>query len=249
MTQWLPVQASSHAAEIDGVMGLVHLLMLGLFVGWSAYFVWVLIRFRRGRQPQANPAGARGRAAFYVEVAVVVAEVVLLVVFALPLWYQLTAGGDDEHQSHGAPPLTLRVVAEQFIWNVHYPGADGQFGTTSASRIGPDNPLGLDRTSPHGADDLMLLGDMHLPINRRVQIQLSSKDVIHSFGVPAMRVKLDAIPGVVTPLHFTPTREGQFDIACSQLCGVGHHRMRGVITVESEAAFAKWLAAEAALVK
>jgi cytochrome c oxidase subunit 2 len=112
-----------------------------------------------------------------------------------------------------------------------------------------ENPIGLDRRSPYGADDLVLLSDMHLPIDRPVIVQLSSKDVIHSFGVPAMRVKQDAIPGTMTPIWFTPTREGQFDIACSQLCGVGHHRMRGVITVESDDAFQKWLASEAALLK
>ena len=248
MSPWLPVQASSHAAEVDGIMTLVHVLMLVLFVGWSVYFAWVLVRFRRRRQPQAQAAGARGRAAFFVEVGVVVAEAVLLVVFALPLWFRLGAAARPEAHA-GHEPIVLRVVAEQFVWNVHYPGADGRFGSTSLTLVSTENPIGLDRRSPFGADDLVLLSDMHLPIDRPVIIQLSSKDVIHSFGVPAMRVKQDAMPGVVTPLWFTPTREGQFDIACSQLCGVGHHRMRGVITVESGEAFQKWLASEAALLK
>jgi cytochrome c oxidase subunit 2 len=244
MTPWLPLQASAHAAGIDGVMTLVHVLMLVLFAGWGAYFVWVLFRFRKGRQPQANPGGARGRFAFWVEVGVVVAEAVLLVVFALPLWFQRTSARPPEP---GA--LVLRVVAEQFVWNVHYPGADGRFGETAIRLVSTTNPIGLDRTSPFGADDLVLLSDMHLPVNRPVLIQLSSKDVVHSFGVPAMRVKQDAIPGMVAPLWFTPTLEGQFDIACSQLCGLGHHRMRGSVTVESEAAYQKWLASEAALLR
>lgn len=235
MTSWLPIQASDHAAAIDQVMTLVHLLMAALFVGWGAYFVWVLFRFRRGRQPRANPAGATGRAATWVEAGVVLAEAVLLVVFALPLWFQRTAAQP--------PPqaLVIRVVAEQFVWNVHYPGPDGQFGETSISLVSTTNPVGLDRSSRFGADDVVALSEMHLPIGRPVVIQLSSKDVIHSFGVPAMRVKQDAIPGMVTPLWFTPTREGQFDIACSQLCGLGHYRMRGIITVEPQDAVDKWL--------
>ena len=244
MTSWLPVQASSHAAAIDGVMTLVHLLMLALFAGWGAYFTWVLFRYRRGRQARANPAGARGRFAFWVEVGVVAAEAVLLVAFALPIWVARTAAEPPRHDS-----IVIRVVAEQFVWNVHYPGADGQFGATSLSLVSPTNPIGLDRSSRFGADDLLLLSDMHLPLDTPVIIQLSSKDVIHSFGVPAMRVKQDAIPGMLTPIWFTPTLPGQFDIACSQLCGIGHHRMRGIITVESAAEYEKWLAAEAALLR
>src|SRR4029079_8417789 len=114
--------------------------------------------------------------------------------------------------------VVVRIVAEQFVWNVHYPGADGQFGATSIALISPSNPLGLDRKSEFGRDDIMSAGALHLPMNRPVQIQLSSKDAIHSFGVPAMRVKQDAVPGVVTPVWFTPIATGAFDIACSQLC-------------------------------
>ena len=239
MSGWLPVQAAAHAAGIDRLMTLVHLLMLALFVGWGAYFVWVLFRFRKRRQPIAHAAGARGRMAFWVEVGVVAAEAALLVGIALPLWFQRTSAQPPDHDA-----LTIRVVAEQFVWNAHYPGADGRFGATSLSLVSPENPLGLDRRSEPGRDDLWILGELHVPVNRPVIIQLSSKDVIHSFGVPAMRVKQDAIPGLVAPLWFTPTLEGTFDIACSQLCGIGHHRMRGVITVESDAEFRRWLADE-----
>jgi cytochrome c oxidase subunit 2 len=143
----------------------------------------------------------------------------------------------------------VRVVAEQFAWNVHYPGADGQFGRTAVSLVSSSNPIGLDRTSPFGADDIVTLSEMHVPVNRPVIIQLSSKDVVHSFGVPAMRVKQDAIPGVTAPVWFTPTVTGNFEIACSQLCGLAHYRMRGVIIVESESAYRKFLADEAALLK
>ena len=241
MSRWLPPAASSHAAAIDGMLEHIHVMMLVLFVGWAAYFAWVLVRYRQKRQPQASHAGARGRFAVMVFAGVAVAEAVVLVVSALPLWYaQTSARPADE----GA--VVVRVVAEQFAWNVHYPGADGQFGGTSIALVSATNPIGLDRNSRFGKDDLVLQNEMHLPIGRPAIVQLSSKDVIHSFGVPAMRVKQDAIPGVPSTAWFTPSLEGQFDIACSQLCGLGHYRMRGVITVESEEAFRKFLADEAA---
>lgn len=244
MSSLLPPPASGHAAAIDGVMTLVHLLMLVLFAGWGLYFVWALVRFRRSRQPRANPDGAKGRLALFTEIGVVAAEVVLLVVFALPLWFERTSA-----RPTSGDPVVIRVVAEQFVWNVHYPGADGQFGQTSIALVSTMNPIGLDRSSPFGRDDIILLSEIHLPVNRPVIIQLSSKDVIHSFGVPSMRVKQDATPGLVAPIWFTPTETGEFEIACSQLCGVGHHRMRGVIMVETEDAFRRFLAAEAALLR
>ena len=215
--------------------------MLVLFAGWGAYFVWALIRFRAKRSPVANPAGARGRFAFGIEIGVAIAEVVLLTVFALPLWFARTGPPPQD-----ARTIVLRVVAEQFNWNVLYPGVDGKFGETSVALMTPTNPLGLNRRSPNGRDDIVELNVLHLPVGHPVLIQLTSKDVIHSFGVPAMRVKQDAIPGLLSTVWFTPNLTGQFDIQCSQLCGLGHYRMRGVMIVESEDAFRKFLASEAA---
>jgi cytochrome c oxidase subunit 2 len=241
MTRFLPAAASAHAGQVDFVLTLVHVLMVVLFLGWGAYFAWVLVRFRRARQPRADFDGARGRVAFFTEVGVVVAEAVLLVVFALPLWFNRTAAEPAERNA-----TVVRVVAEQFTWNVHYAGPDGRFGETRAQLISPTNPLGLDRQSPYGRDDVVEVGQIHVPVNRQVIVQLSSKDVIHSFGVPAMRVKRDAIPGLYAPVWFEPTRTGQFEIACSQLCGLGHYRMRGVVIVESDEAFRRFLNEESA---
>jgi cytochrome c oxidase subunit 2 len=228
---------SAHRPDIDLILWLVHALMLALFAGWGTYFVWVLIRFRARRQPVADAAGARGRFAFTTEVGVVVAEAVLLVGIALPVWYAQTSARPAD-----ANATVLRVVAEQFNWNVHYPGPDGQFGTTTIALVSPTNPLGLDRSSPAGRDDITTIGELHVPVNRPVVIQLSSKDVIHSFGVHAMRVKQDATPGVLTPIWFTPTTTGTFDIACSQLCGIGHYRMRGQLVVQTDDEFRAFLA-------
>jgi cytochrome c oxidase subunit 2 len=242
VSRFLPIAASEHAGQIDWTMTLVHWLMAGLFVGWSIYLAWVLFRYRRGRQPMANHAGCRGTYATATEIGIVVAESVLLVGLALPIWYSRTSAQPD---TPGA--TVVRVVAEQFTWTMHYPGADGRFGTTRLELITPDNPLGLDRTSEFGRDDLIVPGQLHLPVNRPVVIQLSSKDVIHSFGVGAMRIKQDAIPGLLSPIWFTPTETGTFDIACSQLCGLGHYRMRGQVMVDSDEAFREFLESEAAI--
>jgi len=233
----LPMQASQHAAQLDTITTLVHALMIVLFLGWGTYFVATLIRFRAGRSPNANYAGATAKATTWTEVAVVGAELLLLIGFALPAWATRT---------RDLPPASaatvVRIVAEQFAWNVHYPGPDGQFARTDPALIDPANPLGLDRRSPYGADDVVKVNQLAVPIDRPVIAQLSAKDMIHSFGVPAMRVKQDAIPGMTIPVWFTPTVRGDFDIACSQLCGLGHYRMRGVVKVMTNVEFQAWLA-------
>jgi cytochrome c oxidase subunit 2 len=233
----LPVQASAHAGEIDTIMLLVHALMFALAFGWGAVFVYTLIRFRRSRNPRADHGGARSRMSTYTEVGIVLAELILLVGFSIPAWATRLR---DVPKSSDA--VVVRVVAEQFAWNIHYPGRDGAFGPTSVTRVGADNPLGLDPSAPAAQDDLTLVNELVVPIGRPVVVQLSAKDVIHSFGVPAMRIKQDANPGMMTTAWFTPTRLGEFEVACSQLCGLGHYRMRAVLRVVSDEEFAQLFA-------
>ena len=122
---------------------------------------------------------------------------------------------------------------------------DRVFGRTALTLVSSDNPLGLDRDDPAAKDDITTVNELHLPIDRPVIVYLSSKDVVHSFGLPQMRIKQDAIPGLVQPVWFTPTRMGQWEIACSQLCGLGHYRMRGFYTIEAQADYDAWLTEEA----
>jgi cytochrome c oxidase subunit 2 len=241
VTGWLglPVQASAQAPQLDRITALVHILMAALFAGWAVYFVYVLVRFRRKRQPAADYHGAHdtGHWSTWTEAGVAVIEILLLAAFSIPAWAARVSPAP-------ADALPVRVTAQQFSWTFHYAGADGEFGRVDAALVSPDNPAGLDRSSPHAADDVVSVNDMHLPIDRPVIVQLSARDVIHSFGVPAMRVKQDAIPGAAVPVWFTPTLAGTFDIACSQLCGLGHYRMRAVITVVGADEFAAWLRSE-----
>jgi cytochrome c oxidase subunit II len=243
MMDWLgmPVAASAHAGDVDRLMVLVHWLMLALFVGWSGFLLYVLVRFRRSAQPVAMHQGMRGSWSTWIEGGVLTAEIILLAFFSIPTWSARVDAFPSEQQS-----TVVRVVAEQYAWNVHYPGPDGLFGRTDLALLGPANPLGLDRSDPAGRDDITTINQMHFPVDRPVIVHLSSKDMIHSFALPQMRVKQDAIPGLAQPVWFTPTTTGEWEIACSQLCGLGHYRMRGFYTVESAAEYDAWLAEEAA---
>jgi cytochrome c oxidase subunit 2 len=234
-----PIQASTHAAEVDHMTILVHWLMLVLFIGWGFFFLFVLFRFRKSANPKASYTGAHGKFAKSTEVAVALIEIALLVFYAIPAWATRVKAFPAETEA-----TVVRVVAEQFAWNIHYPGPDGKFGRTDIKLVSADNPLGLDRTDPNAKDDIATINQLNLPADRPVLVHLSSKDVIHSFGLYEMRVKQDAIPGMTIPVWFIPNRIGEYEIACSQLCGLGHFRMRGFITIQSAADYKKWYDAQ-----
>jgi cytochrome c oxidase subunit 2 len=233
----MPVQASAHAAELDHMNVIVHYLMFVLFIGWGAFFVYVLFRYRKGANPRANYDGAKGKISKGLEVAVVIAEMILLLFYAIPAWARRVRDFPPENQA-----TVVHVIGEQFAWNVHYPGRDGKFGRTKPELVAADNPIGLDKTDPDAKDDITTINQLNLPVDKPVLVHLSSKDVIHSFGLYEMRVKQDAIPGMSMPVWFTPTRVGEYEITCSQLCGLGHFRMRGFVNIQSQADFDKWMA-------
>src|SRR3989338_7838099 len=239
---FLPIDASAHGHEIDMLIYLVHLLVFVLFFGWAVYFIYVLFRFNKWRNPKATYHIPHSILPTSVEVGVAIIEALLLVGFSIPFWAKQVNAFPRESN-----PVNVRVIAEQFAWNVHYPGMDGIFGQTDMKFFDKQsNPLGIDPKDPNGKDDITTINQLHLPIGRPAIIQLSSKDVIHSFNLPVMRVKQDAIPGMVIPVWFTPTMTGKSEIACAQLCGVGHYYMRGFLTIHTEEDYQKWLNDQAA---
>ena len=237
MLNWLglPVAASTHAGEIDEMIVLVHWLMAVLFVGWGLFFIYVLFRFRKGANPKASYAGAKGKISKGLEIGVAIVEVILLVFYAIPAWAKRVKALPAENEA-----VVVRVIAHQFAWEIQYAGPDGKFGRTDPNKVTPDNLIGLDRTDQDGKDDIVTSNQLNLPIDRPALIHLSSQDVIHSFGLYEMRVKQDAIPGMSIPVWFIPNCAGQYEIACSQLCGLGHFRMRGFVTIQSAADYQKW---------
>ncbi|HVR43540.1 MAG TPA: hypothetical protein VMS56_08850 [Thermoanaerobaculia bacterium] len=241
--RYMPVNAAEHGPHLDMINALVHWVMLILFVGWALYFAFVLYRFRASRSPKADYGGVKSRLSTYSEAGVVVVEAVLLIGFSIPAWSRWITPPPPT-----ANPLEVRMVAEQFAWNAHYPGADGVFGRTDPAMVTPTNPIGLDASDRRAQDDIVSINQLHLEVDRPVVVRLTSKDVIHSFGIPTMRVKQDAIPGMEIPVYFTPvltSGEEQWEIACAQLCGLGHYRMRGFLTVHTPDQFQAWLASNA----
>ena len=232
---WLPPDISVHGAKIDQLISVLHWFMLLLFVGWGIFFVWCLIRFRARPGHTALYTPVKAIATKYIEAFVVVVEVFLLFGLSTPVWLAYKNNVPDD-----AKALHVKVVAEQFAWNFHYPGKDGKFGKTDPSLIGGDNPLGLDPEDAAGKDDLTTVNQLHVPVHRPVIVEVSSKDVIHSFNIPVLRVKQDTIPGQVIPIWFEATQTGHFELACAQLCGLGHYRMRADVLVDSPEDYAKW---------
>ena len=239
--RWLPAAASAHAASLDAVLTSVHVHMLFIFVVWLAVFAYALVRFRKGANPEPRVEGVRGLWPALLIGAIIVGDVVILAVQALPAW-----SARNEPPPATARPLEVRIAAEQFAWNIHYPGPDGVFGRTGRQLISASNPVGIDREDPAAKDDIGLLNILTLPIDRTVIIQLTSRDVIHSFTLNEMRVKQDANPGMTARVWFTPTQIGNWEIACSQLCGLGHYRMRGEYRIVTPAGWDAWQAEELA---
>jgi len=247
-----PLLASEHGGGIDALMLTVHVIVAAVFLAWFGLFAYLLVRFRGTRKK--HPVGARPRPRWLYGFAVLLLAVELV----LDLGFSNPYGEAGVDEARNEDAVELRVVAQQYTWNVHYPGADGAFGRTDPLLVRDDtNPLGLVRDDAAAKDDIVLRNQMVLPVNRPAVIYLSSKDVIHSLNLPEFRVKQDAIPGMMIPVGFTPTmttaefqsktgdETRDFEIACAQLCGLAHYNMRGVLRVVPEADFKTWLAQEA----
>ena len=256
LQKFMPILSAEKSFIVDQLNGIVHILMFVLMIGWGIFFIYCLIRFSNRNNPKANYHGVTNHYSSYAEYGIVAFEVLILIGFAIP-GYNALKYEDVYNTNHD---LEVRVVAQQFAWNIHYPGEDGKFGATKLSLVDEEiNPLGLDRKGD-GADDIVTLNQLHLPVDKMVKMYISSKDVIHSFSLPEMRVKQDAVPGMQIPIYFTPTmtsedflnkikdseRDGMgYEIACAQLCGNSHYRMRGFMTIHSNEKFNKWLSDEA----
>ena len=249
----LPISISSSGPAIDETIVLMHLLMLFLFIGWGTFFIVSLIKFRKSKSPQADYVGVKSHMSTVFEVAVALIEIILLIGFSFPIW----ANRVNDVPTSNQDIIHVRVVAQQYAWNIHYPGPDGLFGNLKSELVDEvSNPIGLDRSSFGASDDFFTINQFHIPVDKKIRIDLSTKDVIHSFKLPELRVGQDAIPGMTIPIHFEATmtseqflkqmvgtpREGKgLEIACAQLCGLGHYRMKGYLTVETEDEYNDWL--------
>ncbi len=262
-----PPPVTDHGWNVDRVIVFVHLLMGVLFVGWTLYFVLALIKFNEKAHPKADYHGVKSKiGTTLAEYGVIVAEVVLIASFAVPLWADVM---DEEKiaeikaaSKNKKDGLELHILAKQFDWNARYAGNDGQFASQSllyANKV--DNPFGLD-PNDSTIDDVTVLtarskeNAIVVPWDRSVALKISSMDVIHSFKVLPIRVCKDAIPGLQLPIHFKinpehiKDSEGKFMdgkddehiylITCAQLCGDGHGYMNGYIKAVHPDKFDEW---------
>src|SRR5690348_7937843 len=155
----LPVLASEHGQQVDNLIIYVHWLMIVLFVGWLAYFAYTLFRFHHSRNPKADYFGVRNHASNYIEGAVALVEGVLLIGVAVPFWARAVDKFPKESKS-----TRIQVVAQQFAWNVRYPGKDGVFGRQDMNFVSETNVFGVDSKDDHGKDDVQVLNDIHVPL-------------------------------------------------------------------------------------
>lgn len=246
---WMPILASEHGETIDLVMVLIHLVMLAALIAWSVFFVVPLVRFRKGKNPKADHEGLKTRFPYVMVALMAFGEAVVFLGVSLPFWERHVIAGAERV----VDPFEVRVIGQQFQWNIHYPGKDGIFGRTLPSLVDDvENPIGLDGDDPAGEDDITTRNMLYIPVGVPILAHITSKDVIHSFGLVEFRVKQDAIPGMQVPVIFTATmtteelreRTGNpkrnFEIVCAQLCGLGHYRMRGFVNVITPEAYALW---------
>jgi cytochrome c oxidase subunit 2 len=229
--------ASEHGYQVDLMLEVCHWFMALLFVGWTGFFLYMIWRFHRSRNPKADYHGVQSKASAHLEFTVVLIEAVLLLGFALPLWGKRV---NEDQFPDKTDAIRVHAVGEQFAWNFHYPGPDGVFGRRSIEFVTGNNPLGIDPNDPAGQDDLVSKNELHLVNHKPVVIEVSSKDVIHSLSLEHMRMCQDAIPGSLIPMWFRPIVAGEYEIVCAQLCGPGHYQMRANMTVETQAEFDAW---------
>jgi len=243
-TWWLPVGASAAAAGIDHHFTVTFILMGAVFVAAQLALGYLVWSYRdRGSAP-GKESYSHGNTK--LEIVWTVLTTVLFVGMNLAsssIW------ASERFRQAEANAVHVEVTGMQFAWYFRYPGPDGKFGVTKPeledASAGGEAALGMDPKDTASKDDVVS-GVMVVPVDREIEVILRSHDVIHSFFVPQMRFKQDAVPGLAIHMHFTPIQTGEFEIACAELCGLGHYKMHGFVKVVSQEEFDKWLAAREA---
>ena len=236
---WFPPPISQHGLDYDSQFNSTLWVTGIIFFLAQVALGWVIFRYRD-----------RGGVARYshgnntLEVVWTSATAVLfigLVLTGTRIWAAV----------HFAEPpadaMKIEVAAKQFAWAFRYPGVDGKFGRLDIKQINDaaGNPFGIDEKDPAGKDDLTS-ASIKVPAGKPIVLILRSRDVIHNFFVRELRLKQDTVPGMEIPFHFTADKPGIYEVACSELCGLGHHQMRSTLEVMPPADFEKWLRDQAA---
>ena len=228
---WTPI--ASNWGYIDDTILITFWVTGVVFIAVILFTAYCVYRFRyqEGKRAEYNPESKKLE---WWLTGLTTLGVVVMLTPGLFVWNQFVTVPEGAAE--------FEVMGQQWQWSFRFPGKDGALGTTNARKINEDNPFGIDPKDPNGQDDVLVEGgELHLPVNQPVKVLLRSIDVLHDFYVPEFRAKMDMVPGAVTYFWLTPTRTGTFDILCFELCGMGHHDMRGNVVVEEESAFQEWL--------
>jgi len=223
---WFPPSISEHGPRYDSQF-MITIIVVGIsFAAAQIGLGWVVWKFRDSGDKQ-RATYSHGNNRLEIVWTVVTAVIFIsLAVMGQRVWASL-------HLTKVPPgAYTIEVVAQQFSWNFHYPGKDGAFGRTDPSLIDDSslNYVGLDDTDPNAKDD-SVVATLAVPANRPVELILKSKDVTHSFFVPQLRFKQDLVPGMGIHVHFTAQKVGKYELACAELCGMNHYKMKAYMLV------------------
>ena len=234
---WHATPIASNWGTIDDTITITVVITGVFFVAISLFMAYAILRFRH-----REDAGEKQRADYQPENKKL--EWILIAVTTVGICGLLAPGlfvyGDFVRVPDNA--RELEAVGQQWRWTFRLPGEDGVLGTSAIGHINADNPFGVDPNDPAGQDDVLVDSNrVHVPIDQPIKVLLRSKDVLHDLYVPQFRIKMDSVPGLVTYMWFTPTRLGQFEILCSELCGVGHYNMRGKVVVDTQEDYQAWL--------
>jgi cytochrome c oxidase subunit II len=224
----MPPNAALHGVAVDALMRWNLLALLLCFV---LAHLWLIFAILRRHEARAFPSSVR-----WALLAGLCVMYVWMAITAQRLW------AVNRFEGPSLEAMQVEVVGQQFQWYFRYPGTDAAFGAAKPTLVSAaaGNPLGIDPNDSRGADDLVS-SVLVLPVNREVDLRLRSLDVIHGFFIPSMRLKQNAVPGLVLHVHFTPTTVGTYSILCSQVCGLGHARMQAQLRVVSAQEFQEWL--------
>ena len=231
---WAPEAATVGAKKVDTLLNFIFYLTAAVFVLTQTVYIYYLVKYRKRPGSKAYYSHGNNKLEI-IWTAIPTAIFLGLVIYSNRLWAEL----------HSPPPddsVKVDVVSYQFGWDMRYAGADGQLGKVDVHSYSMDNKFGLVPDDPAGDDDFSST-ELVIPVNKPVHIYLHSRDVIHSFYVPEFRLYQAAVPGrTIAWVWFEPTRTGNFELACSQICGSGHYNMKAPIRVVSQEEFEKWRA-------
>jgi cytochrome c oxidase subunit 2 len=234
LSPWWFTPIASNWTTMDQTVNITFWVTGIVFVAVNLFMAYAVIRYRARKGHRAHYEPENKKLEWWLTISTTLGVAAMLApgLFVWANFVQVPANA-----------AIVEVMGQQWHWAYRFPGADGALGATDARLVRTENPFGMDPNDPKGRDDVLVSNpELHLPIGQPVKVLLRSKDVLHDFTVPQFRVKMDMVPGMVTYLWFTPTRTGDYEILCEELCGIAHYAMRGRVTVDDANTFKTWLA-------